>query len=168
MGIATLVLAAAGVAAGVGSWYVTWLFGRRAEKRAIEARDIVWSPRAADGGFEFMHGGSAAARRVFVTLIVQGMASTGSTDSVAPGEWFAVHNDGYAEHVASSRAAHAEYNERLEAARLRKPTSSLFQAPSYVEIGMMEPIDMPVDVKAVIVWAYPSGTSDRQELSWKE
>lgn len=164
----TLVFSAAAAAGAIAFGIVGWVYMARSERRATEARDIVWSARPTSDGFEFTHGGSTSAGSVFIALTVTGETSTGTAETVARGEWFPVHSDAYAEHIESMREQHAEYERRTRAAAREERANPYLPSFSMsAQIGMMQPLDLPVDVKAVIVWTYPSGAPDRQELSWR-
>lgn len=148
---------------------------KRAEDRALEARDIVWYANRYenDSRWYFAHSGSSSAHAVKIDLTIDGRTSTARFNEVPPDTEVQMTHQWHAELDDEARAEQARFDDR-EAAALEERE---------VDLGPMGIVSMPnasllpvefptpayrAEASFVITWRSALKVPDRQERSWTE
>ncbi len=169
--VLTLVFSAIAAFATLAFGFANGRRERRGERRAVEARDVLWHAKRTAEGFSFSHAGSTVARDVRVSLTVDGDTSNATADEVMGGASIVVANDNAQRLARESAAEDAEYERALKEYESPTETDSApvwMPAPPIIRVPPMPPMGRSVQVSAIIAWRYPSGASGRQELLWRE
>lgn len=163
--LVTLLSCVAAVVAAVFG-VLAWRLGRRADRRETALRDVVWRSSTSRKGFSFVHDSEVTVRSVLIVVSVGGASDSVRAASVAKDEPVLVRSSGHERKLAESMQERRDFVEELRAWKVRqatRPSTSMWAEPEPIE-----PVAGFAEVSAVIVWTYPSGVTDRQELSWRE
>lgn len=168
----------AALAAPIG--LATLLLMRASERRALEARDAVWSRELTNAGWSFQHSGSLPLSDVKIVFTIDGITEISRFDTVRPHTPVLAVNSEHERTITLMDERHAEHAREVEAAE--NPPSMTLPHPT-IE-GLRIPIPgvpthfstrpaLPVfpikaDMNAIITWRYPSGAPDTQEIAWTE
>lgn len=160
LGIATLVVAT-----------LTFLQGRAAERRALEARDTVWQREQIDGTWNFRHSGSTSISEVKIVLTVDGVTEQAQCEELQPNTNFPVPNREHTLALTEAVEAETEYQRQL----------SRYENPEPIDIGFLgaklpQPPGIPplplfgvnLTTSAVITWRHPSGAPGTYQMDWRQ
>lgn len=141
------------------------------ESRDLEPHDVSWVPLLKHE-WTFTQIGTLPVTDVNITLTVDDKTSVHSFDRVSPREVVVAPNKGNRENLAY-RHANARRREddlaELDAREAALPEFLASSGLSGIEFQrQMTQMEFPIkaDIRVIIVWRYPSGRSDRQQLSW--
>lgn len=168
-------MTALGIAIGLATLlfaFLAFMQGRANERRALEARNVVWSREQINGDWHFRHSGTMAVSEVKILLTVDGKSEITRIDNLQPDTTVLTNNSEHSIIKASADAQDAEYDAEVDAYNTpstRRVGSGLFA----MEIPMMKVPPIPrmvwkVECSAIITWRYPSGVPDIHEAKWVE
>lgn len=161
IGLATLLFA-----------FLTFMQGRGTERRALEARNVVWSREQIDGDWHFQHSGSTSVSEVMIVLTVDGKSEITRADTLAPNTPLLAKNAEHSDTKAVADEQDAEYDAEVE--EFNSPsTRRVGDGPFSIDIPIMKVPPLPrmawkVECSAIITWRYPSGVPDIHEAKWVE
>ena len=173
----TLVLSGIAALGVIGVPIAIWSvrMQRRAERRDLELRDVVWSASRYDNdpAWYFEHTGTNAALAVKIDLTIDGRTSTTRFDRVEPNSPIEVEHIWHKDLVDEAAGEERRYMREREAASadVDVPMGEFgsIKMPAFMTHPMPIP-RMPIRVEAafVVTWRSPLGVPDRQERTWTE